>query len=206
LFRVLAPFPSRNAGKVLITGSSAGFIPGSFQAVCNGTKAFLDSFSFALREELRDAKVTVTCLMPGATKTEFFERADMMDTSVGAAEKRCRRGRQDGFRKRVANFWVAAVSRLPRRQTHVLTWPLAAVFGFIVQPATRFFFKPMVTREAARRYGIGPALCLAPLLAGLSGFACVRSKGPQRHRSSQATRHDRPAIFLWVQRSDEYPD
>ena len=77
----------RNAGKILITGSIAGFIPGSFQAVYNGTKAFLDSFSFALREELRDTNVTVTCLMPGATDTKFFERADMMDTSVGVAEK-----------------------------------------------------------------------------------------------------------------------
>jgi short-subunit dehydrogenase len=73
--------------KILITGSIAGFIPGSFQAVYNGTKAFLDSFSFALREELRDTKVTVTCLMPGATETKFFERADMMDTSVGVAKK-----------------------------------------------------------------------------------------------------------------------
>ena len=78
---------TRNAGKILITGSIAGFIPGSFQAVYNGTKAFLDSFSFALREELRDTDVTVTCLMPGATETKFFERADMMDTSVGVAKK-----------------------------------------------------------------------------------------------------------------------
>lgn len=77
----------RNAGRILITGSIAGFIPGSFQAVYNGTKAFLDSFSFALREELRDTKVTVTCLMPGATETKFFERAEMMDTSVGTAKK-----------------------------------------------------------------------------------------------------------------------
>ena len=77
----------RNAGKILIVGSIAGFIPGSFQAVYNGTKAFLNSFSFALREELKDTKVTVTCLMPGATETEFFRRADMMDTAVGTAEK-----------------------------------------------------------------------------------------------------------------------
>jgi short-subunit dehydrogenase len=42
------------------------------QAVYNGTKAFLDSFSYALREELKDTNVTVTCLMPGATETEFF--------------------------------------------------------------------------------------------------------------------------------------
>jgi len=72
----------RNAGRILITGSIAGFTPGSFQAVYNGSKAFLNSFSFALREELRDTKITVTCLMPGATETEFFERADMMDTAV----------------------------------------------------------------------------------------------------------------------------
>jgi short-subunit dehydrogenase len=77
----------RNAGKILITGSIAGFIPGSFQAVYNGTKAFLNSFSFAIREELRDTKVTVTCLMPGATETDFFRRADMMDTDVGTTEK-----------------------------------------------------------------------------------------------------------------------
>jgi short-subunit dehydrogenase len=77
----------RNAGRILITGSIAGFIPGSFQAVYNGTKAFLDSFSFAIREELRDTKVSVTCLMPGATDTEFFRRADMMDTKVGTADK-----------------------------------------------------------------------------------------------------------------------
>jgi short-subunit dehydrogenase len=77
----------RNAGRILITGSIAGFTPGSFQAVYNGSKAFLDSFSFALREELRGTRLTVTCLMPGATETEFFKRADMMDTKVGTEKK-----------------------------------------------------------------------------------------------------------------------
>jgi short-subunit dehydrogenase len=77
----------RNSGRILIVGSIAGFIPGSFQAVYNGTKAFLNSFSFALREELKDTQVTVTCLMPGATETEFFRRAEMLDTAVGTEEK-----------------------------------------------------------------------------------------------------------------------
>lgn len=77
----------RNSGRILITGSIAGFTPGSFQAVYNASKAFLDSFSFALREELRGSGVTVTCLMPGATETEFFHRADMMDTKVGTEKK-----------------------------------------------------------------------------------------------------------------------
>jgi short-subunit dehydrogenase len=76
-----------DAGRILITGSIAGFTPGSFQAVYNGTKAFLNSFSFAIREELKDTRVSVTCLMPGATETEFFQRADMMDTKVGTADK-----------------------------------------------------------------------------------------------------------------------
>jgi len=82
---------ARGEGRILIVGSIAGFLPGTYQAVYNGTKAFLDSFAFALRHELRDSengsKITVTCLMPGATETDFFERADMMDTKIGTAKK-----------------------------------------------------------------------------------------------------------------------
>ena len=78
---------SRGDGKILITGSIAGFIPGTYQAVYNASKAFLNSFSFALRAELKDSGVTVTCLMPGATETDFFERADMLDTKIGTEKK-----------------------------------------------------------------------------------------------------------------------
>jgi short-subunit dehydrogenase len=78
---------NRGTGRILITGSIAGFIPGSFSAVYNGTKAFLNSFSHALRNELKDSGVTVTCLMPGPTETEFFERAGMLDTKFGQDEK-----------------------------------------------------------------------------------------------------------------------
>ena len=70
-------------GRILITGSIAGFQPGSFQAVYNGTKAFIDSFSLALRNELKDTGVTVSCLMPGVTDTHFFARANMLDTKLG---------------------------------------------------------------------------------------------------------------------------
>jgi short-subunit dehydrogenase len=78
---------ARGRGRILITGSIAGFMPGTYQAVYNGTKAFLDSFAYALRAELKDSGVTVTCLMPGPTETEFFQRADLMDTKVGTQEK-----------------------------------------------------------------------------------------------------------------------
>jgi len=78
---------SAGRGRILVTGSIAGFMPGAFQAVYNGTKAFVDSFSWALRNELKDTGVTVTCLMPGPTDTEFFQRADLLDTKVGTDEK-----------------------------------------------------------------------------------------------------------------------
>jgi uncharacterized protein len=87
IFDVARDMRSRRNGRILITGSIAGLMPGTFQAVYNGTKAFLDSFSVALANELKDTGVTVTCLIPGATETDFFDRADMLDTKVGSGEK-----------------------------------------------------------------------------------------------------------------------
>lgn len=88
LQKVLKLMVARGDGKILITGSIAGFIPGTFQAVYNGTKAFIDSFADAIRNEIKDAEgVTVTTLMPGPTETEFFDRADLLDTSVGQQKK-----------------------------------------------------------------------------------------------------------------------
>ncbi len=89
LQKVLKPMVARDDGKVLVTGSIAGFLPGSFQAVYNGTKAFVDSFTDAIRDELKESKgVQITTLMPGPVETEFFDRADMMDTSVGASDSK----------------------------------------------------------------------------------------------------------------------
>ena len=78
---------ARGKGRILVTGSIAGFQPGAFQAVYNGTKAFVDSFSMALRNELKGTNVTVSCLMPGPTDTEFFQRAHMETTKVANDEK-----------------------------------------------------------------------------------------------------------------------
>ena len=78
---------SQGQGRILITGSIAGLMPGTFEAVYNGTKAFLDSFSVALSNEMKESGVTVTCLMPGPTETDFFKRGDMADTKVGSGEK-----------------------------------------------------------------------------------------------------------------------
>ncbi|MEG3153299.1 SDR family NAD(P)-dependent oxidoreductase [Sphingomonas sp. RB1R13] len=77
----------RGEGKVIITGSIAGHVAGAFHAVYNGSKAFVDSFAAALGNELKDTGVTVTCLKPGATETEFFHRANMDDTKVAQSKK-----------------------------------------------------------------------------------------------------------------------
>ena len=77
----------QGTGRILFTGSIAGFMPGTFQAVYNATKSFIDSFSLAIRHELKNTGVSITLLMPGATETEFFERADMLDTKLGEQEK-----------------------------------------------------------------------------------------------------------------------
>lgn len=86
--QVATTMKARDQGRILITGSIAGLMPGSFQAVYNGTKAFLDSFAFALRNELKETGVTVTNLLPGPTETDFFHRAEMDDTKVGANPKK----------------------------------------------------------------------------------------------------------------------
>ncbi|WP_374943237.1 SDR family NAD(P)-dependent oxidoreductase [Sphingomonas sp.] len=89
LQKVLKQMVARNSGKVLVTGSIAGYIPGSFQAVYNGTKAFVDSFVAAIQNEIKDSNgVTLTNLMPGPVETEFFARGDMLDTSVGTDPKK----------------------------------------------------------------------------------------------------------------------
>lgn len=88
LQRIARRMRDANAGRILITGSIAGVMPGAYQAVYNGTKAFIDSFAFALRNELKDSNVTVSLLMPGPTDTDFFERAGMADdTPVGKGKK-----------------------------------------------------------------------------------------------------------------------
>ncbi len=85
--RVLKDMVARGAGRVLFTSSIAAVMPGPFEAVYAASKAFLLSFSEALRNELKDTGVTITALMPGPTETNFFHRADMDDTRAGSEKK-----------------------------------------------------------------------------------------------------------------------
>jgi hypothetical protein len=104
------------------------------------------------------------------------------------------------------NDWIDAIGELPRKQTRVLTWPLVTVFGFIAKPKEHLFFKPTVTREAARRYGFDLNYTSQPdwtTYRSLLRFAAnvrsdLRDLRPRDMIDIQS--------FLWVQGSDEYPD
>jgi len=85
--QLLPDMVARGKGRVLITSSVAAIMPATYLAVYGATKAFDLSFSEALREELRESGVTVTALQPGATETDFFERAGLEDTKVGQQDK-----------------------------------------------------------------------------------------------------------------------
>ncbi|GAA3166418.1 SDR family NAD(P)-dependent oxidoreductase [Planomonospora alba] len=85
--RMSRDMAGRGRGRILFTSSVAATMPGPFQAVYSASKAFLLSFAEAIREELKGTGVTVTALMPGPTETEFFERAGMQDTRIGAGPK-----------------------------------------------------------------------------------------------------------------------
>jgi len=78
----LAPMLERKAGRILNVASTAGFQPGPLMAVYYATKAYVISFSEALANELQGTGVSVTCLCPGLTDTEFQTRAGTERTTL----------------------------------------------------------------------------------------------------------------------------
>jgi len=84
---VVKDMVARGRGRVLITASIAGIMPTPLEAVYGASKAFTLSFAASLHDELSGTGVTVTALMPGPTNTNFFHRAGLDDTKVGAIEK-----------------------------------------------------------------------------------------------------------------------
>jgi short-subunit dehydrogenase len=78
----LTDMVARNSGKILNLASVASKLPGPWQAVYHGTKAFVLSFTEAVREEVKDTEMTITALMPGVTDTDFFNKADMQDSKA----------------------------------------------------------------------------------------------------------------------------
>jgi uncharacterized protein len=73
---------ARNEGKILNVSSIAAELPGPWQAVYHGTKAYVTSFSEGIRSEIKDTGVTITLLEPGATATDFFHKAEMESSKL----------------------------------------------------------------------------------------------------------------------------
>lgn len=73
---------ARKEGKILMVSSIAGEVPGPLQSVYHGTKAFVSSFTEAIQNETKDSGVTITKLLPGATDTDFFHKADMQQAKM----------------------------------------------------------------------------------------------------------------------------
>jgi len=74
----------RGEGRILNLSSIASKAPGPLQSVYHGTKAFVQSFTEAVRDEVKDTGVTLTALLPGATDTDFFNKAAMQEAKIVA--------------------------------------------------------------------------------------------------------------------------
>jgi len=100
--------------------------------------------------------------------------------------------------------WVAAIERLPRKQTRVLTWPLVTVFGFIAQPETHIFLKPNTTKEAARKLALNLDYKSRPNWATYKSYLEMAEVTRKRIRDLRPRDMIDIQSFLWVQGSDEY--
>ena len=127
----LPPMIARHSGRVMNVASTAAFQPGPLMAVYYATKAYVLSFSGAIANELAHSGVTVTCFCPGATHTDFAQRAGIENSRIfktfGAmsAEKVAR----DGYR-----------AVMERR-----TLAISGAHNWIVAQSTRFAPRKLVT-------------------------------------------------------------
>ena len=102
--------------------------------------------------------------------------------------------------------WIDVVGALPRKQTRVLTWPLVTVFGFIAQPDSHFFLKPMVTRRAFEEYGIDFRYTSRPSVETYAHLLELAAKVKRDLRDTKPRDMIDIQSFLWVQGSDEYEE
>ena len=138
--RVVQDMAARGEGRILFTSSVASQAPEPFQAVYGASKAFVQSFAMALREELKDTGVSVTALLPGPTDTEFFDRADATDTKLGASDSKddpalvARQGFEGLMKGEASVFAGSVTSKLMGKLSAVLPDSIA---GASHKPMTR---------------------------------------------------------------------
>jgi hypothetical protein len=161
---------------------------------------FEEAAARAVRVEQRSRHAMLFSFEKMALRDALRDPAGARDFAQGLYDFLHGRGGLEGRFDR----WIAAIERLPRKQTRVLTWPLATVFGFIAQPDRHMFLKPNTMRAAARAYGYELPYRSRPswdVYAGLLAFCDV-----VRRDLSDLRPRDMIDIqsFLWVQGSDEY--
>lgn len=162
----------RGQGRILFTSSIAGSMPDPFEAVYGSTKVFLRWFGQALREEWKDKGVTVTLLQPSTTETNFFRRADMMDTKAGTMKK-----------DDPAVVAKAGFDALMAGKDHVIPTAKNKVMGFIADnlpdPVAAKLHRGMSEPGSADKDGgsglVPLAIGVAALGAGAALFAHWRS-------------------------------
>jgi hypothetical protein len=102
--------------------------------------------------------------------------------------------------------WLTILAALPRRQTRVVTWPIATVFGFIAEPTEHVFLKPNVTRLAAARYGFDFGYRSQPNFETYASLLAFTDRVRRDLRDLRPRDQIDLQSFVWVQGSDEYPD
>jgi short-subunit dehydrogenase len=128
---VLRDMRARDAGDILITSSIAAIMPGPRMAVYAASKAFLRFFGQGIREELKDTGINVTVLMPGPTETDFFERADMLESKVGQSDSKQDAGEVadaafEALRKRADHVIPGAQNKLQAGMAKMMSDPMRA--------------------------------------------------------------------------------
>ncbi|AZQ67573.1 SDR family NAD(P)-dependent oxidoreductase [Silicimonas algicola] len=118
LHRVGAKMRDRGRGRILVTGSLGGFVPGPYDAVYNSTKAYLNSLCYALQDEWKDTPVSLTCLTPGPVETPIFTRRrnDLSDAPITGQSKadagQVARAGYDGMMAGKRNVYPKLTTRL----------------------------------------------------------------------------------------------
>lgn len=97
MYLFLPEMVNRNSGKILNVSSTASLMPGPLQAIYYASKSYVTSISNAVAEELHDTNITVTALMPGATKTEFAKTSGLEGTDLFKNTASPRSVAQDGY-------------------------------------------------------------------------------------------------------------
>jgi hypothetical protein len=147
----------------------------------SGTNLIFSFESMALRDALKDKK---GARLFAEGLYEFIYRPGDQETKFDA--------------------WVETIAALPKKQSRVLTHPIATVFGFLARPEHHIFLKPTVTRRAAEAYGYHFEYTSRPswtVYSSLLHFAALL----RRDLADLAPR-DMIDIqsFIWVLGSDEY--